>query len=205
MTKLLPSLTLAAALTTISFAASADPISTTSPIMAFPKRCNPGSQVSCSCGDGGSGTATCNSSGIGISACACAKVKVDVQVSVPTPIVPVVVVPAVRVQRARVRRKKSPPSNGLGLLIGGACTLGSGAITLAFGVDRIRDYGKDPLGIVATSLGGTAMLVGLPLTIVGIVKYATFPKPPEKEKETKDAKDTGYRFEPTANGFAIRF
>jgi hypothetical protein len=73
-----------------------------------------------------------------------------------------------------------------------------------FGVDRIRKYGADPFGIVSVSLGGTAMLVGLPLTIIGIVRYATEPKEP-KEKETDDKKATSFRFTPTADGFAIHF
>ena len=92
---------------------------------------------------------------------------------------------------------------GLALLIGGACTLGTGAFNVAFGVDRIRDYGADPFGIVSVSLGGTAMLVGLPITIVGIVRYATEPKEVEAEKD--DKKKTGIRFAPTANGFALHF
>lgn len=91
---------------------------------------------------------------------------------------------------------------GLALLIGGACTLGTGAFNVAFGVERIRNYGADPFGIVSVSLGGTAMLIGLPITIVGIVRYATEPK---EEDKTKNSKSTGIRFEPTADGFAVHF
>lgn len=202
MSKFIPSLLVAAALSTISSFASADTTTNMSPLMAFPRRCSPGAHVSCSCGDGAAGTATCNSSGVGFSVCACAKVTVNI----PVPVVPVVVVPNVSVRPVRVRRRRSPPIPGLALLIGGAATLGTGAFNVAFGVERIRNYGKDPFGIVSVSLGGTAMLIGLPITIVGIVRYANEPKETDDEKkDTKDSKSTGIRFVPTANGFAVHF
>jgi hypothetical protein len=94
---------------------------------------------------------------------------------------------------------------GLALLIGGASTLGSGAFTVAFGAERIRNYGKDPLGIVSVSIGGTAMLIGLPLTIIGIVRYAKEPSKPDNEKKSTDSKATSFRFAPTADGFAVHF
>lgn len=201
MAKLFPSLAFAAAVSTMAFAASADPDSSASPFIGFPRRCAPGAQVACSCGDGSPGTATCNPNGVSLSVCACAKVTVNI----PTPIVPVVLVPDIRVQRVRVRRRPSPPMPGLALLIGGACTLGTGAFNVAFGVDRIRHYGADPFGIVSVSLGGTAMLVGLPITIVGIVRYATEPKEKDADEDTKSSKSTGFQFAPTTDGFAIHF
>jgi len=93
---------------------------------------------------------------------------------------------------------------GLALLLGGACTLGTGAFNVAFGVERIRKYGSDPFGIVSVSLGGTAMLIGLPLTIIGIVRTAQEASARE-EKKTDDSKSTGIRFAPTADGFAVHF
>ncbi|HRI64833.1 MAG TPA: hypothetical protein PK156_11345 [Polyangium sp.] len=197
MTRLFPSLAIAVALCTTAWTANADPVTSSSPLMAVSKRCTPGAQVSCNCGDGAAGTSTCNSSGVGFSVCACAKVTVNV----PKPVIPVVVVPKVRVRPVHVRKHKSEPIPGLALLIGGACALGTGAFNVAFGVDRIRDYGTDPFGIVSVSLGGTAMLAGLPITIVGIVRYATEPKEVEKDGKEK----TGIRFMPTANGFALHF
>lgn len=197
MTKPLASLAFAAALSTVSLAASADPASNTSPFFVAPPACAPGAQVACSCGNGAAGTATCSPNGISLSACLCAKVKVNVPV-------PVVVVPDIRVRPipVHVRRRRSPPLPGLALLIGGACTLGTGAFNVGFGVERIRKYGRDPFGIVSVSLGGTAMLVGLPITIVGIVRYAMEPKEAEA---SKDPKSTGIRFAPTADGFAVHF
>ncbi len=212
MAKLFSSLAVAAALSAISFSAEADPSANMTPIAGFPRRCSPGAQTTCSCDDGAPGTATCNPNGINFSVCVCAKVNVNVPK--PVVVVPKAVVdifaPRPQVQATgprvpRVRRAPSPPMPGLVLLLGGACTLGTGAFNLWFGIDRIRDYGKDPFGIVSVSLGGTAMLVGLPLTIVGIVRYAQEPKEADKEKEEKDTKSTGFQFAPTANGFAIHF
>jgi hypothetical protein len=172
MTKLFPSLALAAALSTISFAASADPVAVATPVL-------PGPRV---------------------------RVRVNVDAVVPVPVVPVpvVVVQDVRPQPVYVRRRRSPPIPGLALLIGGACTLGTGAFNVGFGVERIREYGKDPFGIVSVSLGGTAMLIGLPITIVGIVRYANEPKEVEKQKDAEEG-TTVISFEPTADGFALRF
>lgn len=135
------------------------------------------------------------------SVCVCAKVTVNI----PKPIIPVVVVPNVRVEPVRIKRRKSKPLPGLVLLLGGACSLGTGAFNVGFGVDRIRRYGADPFGIVSVSLGGAAMLAGLPITIVGIVRYAQEPKEVDEEQEKKDTKSTGFQFAPTANGFAIHF
>lgn len=212
MAKLFSSLALAAALSAISFSAEADPSANMTPIAGFPRRCTPGAQTSCSCDDGAPGTATCNPNGMNFSVCVCAKVNVNVNVPKPVVVVPKAVVdifaprPQVTGPRVpQVRDEPSPPLPGLALLLGGACTLGTGAFNLWFGIDRIRHYDKDALGIVSVSLGGTAMLVGLPLTIVGIVRYAQEPKEADKEKEKKDTKSTGFQFAPTANGFAIHF
>lgn len=117
---------------------------------------------------------------------------------------PVIMVPDIRVRRVPMRKRKSAPLPGLALLLGGACTLGTGAFNVGFGVERIRDKGKDPFGIVSVALGGTAMLIGLPLTIVGIVRYANEPKEVDKDKDAKKS-DTGIRFAPTADGFALHF
>lgn len=205
MVKLFSSLAFAAGLIAIPPSAQADPTTNMSPIAGFPRRCNPGAQTSCSCDDGAPGTATCNPNGINFSVCVCAKVNVDI----PKPVIvaPKVVVDilAPRPQVRRVQRRPSEPMPGLVLLLGGACTLGTGAFNVWFGVDRIRDYGADAFGIVSVSLGGAAMLTGLPLTIVGIVRYAREPKEVDPEKEKKDSKSTGFQFAPTANGFAIHF
>jgi hypothetical protein len=44
----------------------------------------------------------------------------------------------------------------------------------------------------------------LPITIVGIVRYANEPKEVEKEKDAEEG-TTVISFEPTADGFALRF
>jgi hypothetical protein len=182
----------AALLTTTSLVRAEEPA-----LIGMPRGCAPGMQAGCTCPDGSPGTMTCDATGM-FSLCACASVSVTVPL---IPVIPVIV----DVMTQPPPRKKKKRSSGVGLLIGGAVTLGVGTVSLAWGIDILRHKGKDPAGIVMTSLGGTAMLVGLPLTIVGIVFVATRPspnadKPPEERKD-----DAKVRFVPTADGFALSF
>ncbi|MDI1483074.1 hypothetical protein [Polyangium sp. y55x31] len=170
-------------------------------LAAGPRMCRPGAQARCACQDGRPGTQTCDSRGI-FSLCACASVTIDV------PQLPVVSAAPVEVDVERLRRpkkKKKTRSSGVGLLIGGAVTLGMGTASLAWGIDRVRDKGNDPLGIVLISTGGTAMLVGLPLTIVGIVFVATRPSNPDKLSAETRKDESKVRFMPTPDGFALSF
>ncbi|MDI3286946.1 hypothetical protein [Polyangium sp. 15x6] len=169
-------------------------------VAAGPRMCRAGAQARCVCQDGRPGTQTCDSRGI-FSLCACASVTIDV------PQLPVASAAPVEVDLERLRRqkKKKKRSSGVGLLIGGAITLGMGTASLAWGIDRVRDKGNDPLGIVLISTGGTAMLVGLPLTIVGIVFMATRPSSSDKPMSAARKDESKVRFLPTADGFALSF
>ncbi|MDI1448109.1 hypothetical protein [Polyangium sp. 6x1] len=199
-----------AALLTVASLARAEEPSPSAPSVSFsydptflaagPRMCRPGAEVRCACQDGRPGTQTCDSRGI-FSLCACASVTIDL------PQVPVVSASPVEVDLEKLRRpkKKKKRSSGVGLLIGGAITLGMGTASLAWGIDRVRDKGKDPLGIVLISTGGTAMLVGLPLTIVGIVFVATRSSSPDKPTSAARKDETKVRFQPTADGFALSF
>ncbi|TKD02480.1 hypothetical protein [Polyangium fumosum] len=171
-------------------------------LAAGPRMCRPGAQARCACQDGRPGTQTCDSRGI-FSLCACASVTIDLPQAPSVSVVPV----DVDVERLRrpKQKKKKKRSSGVGLLIGGAVTLGMGTASLAWGIDRVRDKGKDPLGIVLISTGGTAMLVGLPLTIVGIVFVATRSSSPDKPTSAARKDENKVRFMPTADGFALSF
>lgn len=123
--------------------------------------CAPGSRQSCQCPNGSWSTQSCDPSGF-FTFCACGVGGVDVSgFGVPN-------VDFSRPKRP-ARRKKS---GGLGMLIGGLVTLGLGTTSLAIGITLIREDTVVPLGVVLTATGGTAMLVGLPLSIVGIVNVA---------------------------------
>ncbi len=123
--------------------------------------CAPGSRQSCQCPNGSWSTQSCDPSGL-FTFCACGVGGVDVSgFGVPN-------VDFSRPKRP-ARRKKS---GGLGMLIGGLVTLGLGTTSLAIGITLIREDTVVPLGVVLTATGGTAMLVGLPLSIVGIVNVA---------------------------------
>lgn len=123
--------------------------------------CAPGSRQSCQCPNGSWSTQACDASGF-FTFCACGAAGLDV---------PGFGLPDVDFNRPKrpARRKKS---SGLGLLIGGLVTLGLGTTSLAVGITLIREDTVVPLGVVLTATGGTAMLVGLPLSIVGIVRVA---------------------------------
>jgi hypothetical protein len=63
-------------------------------------------------------------------------------------------------------------SSGVGLLIGGLVTFGLGTASLITGIALVAEDTVVPLGIVLTATGGTAMAVGIPLGIVGLVNVA---------------------------------
>jgi hypothetical protein len=123
--------------------------------------CAPGSRRSCPCPNGSWSTQACDPSG-SFSFCACGTAGVDVS--------------GFELPNVDFSRPKPPPrrkkSSGLGMLIGGLVTLGLGTTSLAIGITLIREDTVVPLGVVLTATGGTAMLVGLPLSIVGVVNVA---------------------------------
>lgn len=124
--------------------------------------CNAG--AACRCPDGAWASETCDASGM-FRFCACAQGAVRLDL-------PSVSAPDIDWSRPRPKKPRRRPS-GVGLLIGGLVTLGVGATSLGIGVQMIRDDTVVPLGIVLTATGGTAMLVGLPLSIVGLYYVAT--------------------------------
>ena len=81
---------------------------------------------------------------------------------------------------------------------GGGSTLINGTTSLVVGLERLRSTRNDPLGIVMIATGGTAMVVGIPLTIVGIVFLATRGLPP-------DSSSMPFTITPTASGLALSF
>ena len=122
--------------------------------------CQSGSQNACQCPNGSWSRQTCDAGGF-FTACACASASIEV--------------PSFQVPNIDWNRPKKPKrrrSHGLGMLIGGLITLGLGTTSLAIGITLVREDTVVPLGIVLTATGGTAMAVGIPLTIVGAVNVA---------------------------------
>jgi hypothetical protein len=122
--------------------------------------CASGSQNACQCPNGSWSRQTCDAGGF-FTACACASASIDV--------------PGFQVPNIDWNRPKKPKrrrSSGVGMLIGGLITLGLGTTSLAIGITLIREDTVVPLGIVLTATGGTAMAVGIPLSIVGAVNVA---------------------------------
>lgn len=137
--------------------------------------------------------------GAGVSAGGGASAGAGVSVRVSGPRVVVPVVPVVHV---RTRPRHHHRASGQGLLIGGAITLGIGVASLVGGIELIKHTSQDALGVVTTVHGGVCIGVGLPLTIVGAVLMGTREKKPAEEAPSAKLAP---RFEPTAQGFAIRF
>ncbi len=122
--------------------------------------CTSGSQNTCQCPNGSWSRQTCDAGGF-FTACACASASIDVPGF-----------QAPNIDWSRPKKPKRRRSSGVGMLIGGLITLGLGATSLGIGVTLIREDTVVPLGVVLTATGGTAMLVGLPLSIVGLVNVA---------------------------------
>lgn len=119
------------------------------------------SQQKCQCPNGAWSTTTCDATGL-FTVCACASANIDV---------PSFNIPNIDFDKPK-KPKPKKRSSGVGMLIGGLITLGLGATSLGIGVQMIRDETVVPLGVVLTATGGVAMLVGLPLSIVGLVRVA---------------------------------
>ena len=120
--------------------------------------CQSGSQSACQCPNGSWSRQTCDAGGF-FTACACASASIDI------PKMP-------NIDWNKPKKPKRRRSHGLGMLIGGLITLGLGTTSLAIGITLVREDTVVPLGIVLTATGGTAMAVGIPLTIVGAVNVA---------------------------------
>lgn len=116
--------------------------------------------AACRCPNGAWSTETCDATGM-FRFCACAAGAANIDV------------PNIDFSRPKSPPKPKRRPSGVGMLIGGLITLGLGATSLGIGVQMIRDDTVVPLGVVLTATGGTAMLVGLPLSIVGLYYVAT--------------------------------
>jgi hypothetical protein len=195
MTRLSRTPLLLFALLTVSSAARAEPppMSFDPTLMAAPPVCAPGTRVACTCPNGARGSQECQWPGLRFSVCACASVVVALP---PIPVLPDV---SLHAPRPRPPEKRS---SGLGMLIGGSITLGIGTANLIWGIERVRTKSNDALGIVMISTGGVAMAVGLPLTIVGIVYYATRPKEQDRAQQPRKSQ---IEIAPTPTGLAIHF
>lgn len=126
--------------------------------------CGAGMQQRCQCPNGAWSTQTCDVTGM-FSLCACGSARVELP-KLPTFNVPDIDLSSKPPDPPRWRRKPS----GQGMLIGGLITLALGCTSLGIGVTLLREDTVIPLGVVLTATGGTAMLVGLPLSIVGLVR-----------------------------------
>lgn len=124
--------------------------------------CSPGAKLTCPCPNGGWGTQTCEPFGM-LSFCACGSASGNLGIphfsgwGHP---------PSTSHYRHR-------HSSGVGLLIGGSVTLAHAIASMTWGILRLENRGAEPLGAYLTATGGTAMLAGLPMSIVGIVFMAT--------------------------------
>lgn len=123
--------------------------------------CQSGSQNACQCPNGSWSRQTCDAGGF-FTACACASASIDI---------PNFQVPNIDFNKPK-KPKKGRRSHGLGMLIGGLITLGIGTTSLVIGIALVSEDTVVPLGVVLTATGGTAMAVGIPLTIVGAVNVA---------------------------------
>lgn len=126
--------------------------------------CGSGMQQQCQCPSGAWSTQTCDVTGI-FSLCACGSAGVKVP-KVPSFKVPDIDFSSKPPEPPRWRQRPS----GQGMLIGGLITLVLGCTSLGIGVTLLREDTVIPLGVVLTATGGTAMAVGLPLSIVGLVR-----------------------------------
>ncbi len=118
----------------------------------------------CQCSSGAWGTQTCDKTGL-FTLCACGAANLDLGSGWK--------VPNIHLDRPKQPKKVRKRPSGVGLLIGGLITLGLGATSLGIGVTLIREDEVVPLGVVLTATGGTAMVVGLPLSAVGLYYVTT--------------------------------